>query len=141
MVSGADLMQALQGVRYPATKEEMLGIVDGKRETGLFEEAELRAIEELLETVPDGKVFRNQGKALELLGATHKGLQAGAVYMGNPDALFTANRRDAPLGFGELEPDIGLAERAAQVHEEFREPEPVARKGGASTRRNFRREE
>lgn len=63
-VSVADVFQAIQGTKFPATKEDLLEAVQDKYDTGLFSDEALDRIATFIEEC-DPELIRNTAKLAE----------------------------------------------------------------------------
>lgn len=126
MVSNAYISQAIQGVNFPATREQLLELVDEKLDLaesgmGTLSTEQLMPIYEALESMEEGARFVNMPHVWEEVGSILEGIRRTTVAFGSPAMNAPVEREDAPLGTGRVQPDMEAAGRAMDVHENIRE--------------------
>lgn len=117
MVSFATVLQAIQGGKFPASRERLIKRLENKR--GLYPDETLDEVKEFLMALPERSVVMNPSELARELKAAHKAIARRAGFQGAETFAIAEKESDLPLGKGEVEADDDLGSRLADLHEKY----------------------
>jgi hypothetical protein len=115
-VTSADVLQAIKGTDFPATREGLLAHAEAKRGSPIWTDDDLHPVLEFPRALPERSTCRNPSKLAEILGATHEVLEEQAHVPPGARPARSERAGEEPLAKGHLKPAEDVDARAREIH-------------------------